>query len=377
MSDSAAQPPAVALDLEVLLAPSAGPSGTGPDLRFDPIYSAIVEARREENLRLPQGVWTREIKRSDWPLVEQLCGEVLRERSKDLQVASWLTEAWIHRRGFAGLAPGLRLLAALCRRFWPDLHPQIDEGDLGPRLAPFEWLNTRIPILLRNLPVVVAAGNADESYTWTDYVNAQLLEGLRQRDPKAVERSEAAGAVTLAAFATVRTRTETKFWNQMNAGLAAARSALIALDEVLATACGRDAPGLGAIADALRDLSNLASAALSERQPPTLPQRLFARVSSNPAAAPAGAPPPAIERPTRENAYARLLEIADLLQALEPHSPVPYLIRRAIEWGDMSFAQLVMNFSHAGLQLDQLIDVLGLGAMADEAEDAAGDRRKP
>lgn len=370
MNDPAAQAPASARDLETLLAPLDDPSGAGIDLRFDPTYNAIVEARREENARLPQGVWTRDVKRSDWPLVEQLCTAVLRGRSKDLQIASWLTEAWIHRLGFAGLAPGLRLLAALCQRFWPDLHPSIDDGDLGPRLAPFEWLNTRIPVLLRNLPVVVAASNSEESYTWTDYVNAQLLEGLRQRDPKAVDRSEAAGAVTLAAFTTVRARTAASFWNQLTAALGAARGALAALDAILAAACGREAPGLGAIADALRDLSNLTSVALAERQSASPPRQSAGRTASSPAAAPVGVQPPASERPTREDAYARLAEIAELLQTLEPHSPVPYLIRRAIAWGDMSFAELVMNFSHAGLQLDQLMDVLGLGALAGEPEDS-------
>jgi type VI secretion system protein ImpA len=44
---------------------------------------------------------------------------------------------------------------------------------------------------------------------------------------------------------------------------------------------------------------------------------------------------------TREDVYARLAEAADLLQQMEPHSPVPYLIRRAIEWGNLPFPQLM------------------------------------
>ena len=375
MNDLAAQPPPSARDLDALLTPLDGPSATGADLRLDPIYAAIVEARREENARLPQGVWTRDLKRADWSLVEQLCHEVLSARSKDLQVASWLTEAWIHRVGFAGLAPGLRLLAALCQRFWPNLYPPIEDGDLSSRLAPFEWLNARIPVLLRNLPVVVAANNPDESYTWTDYINAQLLEGLRQRDPKAVEKSEAAGAVTLAAFANVRSRTDAKFWNQITKALEAATGALAALNGTLAGTCGRDAPGLGGVADAIRDLSNLTSVALTERQSTPPPPPSAGRVSPNPPSASPAAPLPEGAL-TREDAYARLAEIADLLQAVEPHSPAPYLIRRAIEWGEMSFAELVMNFSHAGLQLDQLIEVLGLGAMVEETEQATLNRHK-
>jgi type VI secretion system protein ImpA len=371
-----ASPPIAALDLATLLAPLAGPAVTGADLSFDPIYNAIVEARRVENGRLPQGVWTRDVKRSNWALVEQLCSEALRTRSKDLQLASWLSEAWVHRFGFAGLSPGLGLLAGLCERFWPELYPPFDDGDLTARLAPFEWLNSRIPIVLRNLPVVVAANNPEESYTWTDYVNAQLLEGLRQRDPKAVERSEAAGAVALAAFVNVRSRTESAFWKQMTEALEAARGALASLDAILSKTCGRDAPGLGGIGEAIRDLANLAATAQAERQPAPLPS-LAARGARALAAVLSGPQTPAVEQLTREEVYARLAELAEFLEGLEPHSPAPYLIRRAIEWSEMSFAELVMNFAHAGLQIDQLIEVLGLGAMADAIENTGPHQRKP
>ena len=36
----------------------------------------------------------------------------------------------------------------------------------------------------------------------------------------------------------------------------------------------------------------------------------------------------------REDAYRQLRGIADYLARTEPHSPVPYLIYRAVEWGE-------------------------------------------
>ena len=83
---------AAPIDIGALIVPLEGSGETGPDLRFDPAYKAIGEARREENARLPQGVWTRDVKRADWPTVERLCTDILFGRSKDLQVACWLGE---------------------------------------------------------------------------------------------------------------------------------------------------------------------------------------------------------------------------------------------------------------------------------------------
>jgi type VI secretion system protein ImpA len=366
------------VDLADLTAPLDGPRQTGSDLHFDPRYKAISEARREENARLPQGVWARDIKRADWPEVERLCSEILRTRSKDLQVASWLAEAWLHRTGFAGLAPGLRLLSGLCRRFWPNLYPAIDDGDLAPRLAPFEWLNVRFPALLRDLPVVRSGTNPDETYTLTDYMNARLLEGLRQRDAKSVERSEAAGAVSLAAFNAVRDRTDTRFWEDNQGALQDAVAALDELNTALEEACLDDAPGLGAIADASQEILSLTSVALAERRPK--PLAMLRRVITGAPSAQAQAQvPERVAEPastaqphqadwSREDAYAQLAEIADLLERQEPHSPVPYLIRCAVAWGSMSFAELVMSFSNAGLDLGKVFEVLGLANISGSPE---------
>jgi type VI secretion system protein ImpA len=363
---------AAPIDISALTAPLDGPGGTGPDLRFDPAYKAIGEARREENARLPQGVWTRDVKRADWATVEHLCSDILVGRSKDLQVACWLAEALLHRIGFAGLPPGLELLTALCERFWHDLHPAIDQDDLGARLAPFDWINARFPALLRNLPVVRSANNHEQTYTLTDYANAQLLEGLRQRDPKSVERSEAAGAVTLAGFVAVRERTDMRFWAENKTSLQAAKAALKALNEALEKACGREAPGLGAIGDAIEDILNLTAAALSSRRPePFSLLRRTAGDQASPDIRPAmliGQPPPVASQ-SREDAYAQLAKLAEVLHRLEPHSPVPYLIRSAVAWGNISLAELVMIFSNAGLDVGKVFEVLGLTNSAEYTPD--------
>lgn len=358
--------PPETLALDALLAAIAGPSRTGTDLRWDPVYRAIAEAGRDENPQLPQGVWARDVKRADWAEVERLCVDVLRRRSKDLLIAGRLTEAITHRQGFAGMATGLRLVQLLSEHFWPDLYPAIDDGDLVPRIAPLEWMNNRFSTLLRSLPVVRTQDGKQKACTWTDYANAQLLESLRQRDPKSVDRSEAAGAVTMATFAAMRDRTDITFWQQNLAALHRGQSALADLNATLEDRCGREAPGLSAIGGAITDILNLTELWLAERQPKPLPSSWHE--NPPPVPSPAPADPPARHGESkivsREEAYARLAVIADFLQRTEPHSPVPYLLHCAVSWGDMTFTQLMALFSSAGLDIAQVFDILGMAAMA-------------
>jgi predicted component of type VI protein secretion system len=44
---------------------------------------------------------------------------------------------------------------------------------------------------------------------------------------------------------------------------------------------------------------------------------------------------------SRADVYQRLAEAADLLEQLEPHSPIPYLIRKAVELGGLPFPLLM------------------------------------
>lgn len=362
---------------DFLLAPIPGTRPTGQDVAYAGDYDAIIEARRADNAALPQGVWQRELKRADWTSVEKLCAETLTIRSKDLQVASWLCEARVHLQGFAGLLGGLALLGELCERFWPDLYPVIEQDDLSARVAPLEWLNDKLPELLRSLPIVGSASDPEEQFSWTDYVNAQRLETVRQRDLASAERAEAAGAVTLARFGAGRDRTATETLKGTESALKDALRALDALNSTLQQDCGKEAPGLGGIRSAVEEILGFLAAELANRQKPT-PLAAMLRRKTPPPAAP-GPPNAAAEAAgsspsprTREEAYRQLSEIAEFLMRTEPHSPTPYLIRRAAEWGEMDLPELVQQLSQSGSDISRLLDALGFASTAGEIEQDQG-----
>src|SRR5262245_50344693 len=101
-------------DIVRLLSPISVDEPTGEFLRYEGTYDRIAALRKEDDPQLDQGVWQASLKRADWPGVEEICLLTIETRSKDLQIAAWLLEAWIHLHGFAGLRQGLQLVADLC-----------------------------------------------------------------------------------------------------------------------------------------------------------------------------------------------------------------------------------------------------------------------
>ena len=98
-----ATPPTI--DLGALLAPIAGDNPAGRNLTYSPEYDTIRDARKAED-DLPQGEWQRETKSAEWHRVVEIGTVSLREKTKDLQIAAWLTEALTKVEEFAGLRDG-------------------------------------------------------------------------------------------------------------------------------------------------------------------------------------------------------------------------------------------------------------------------------
>src|SRR4051794_36189018 len=95
--------------LEELLRPIPGDNPSGKNLRRTAVYDQLKEARRADDPG-PQGDWTRAQKAANFNEVERIAVEVLTTQTKDLQIAAWLTEAWLNLRGIQGFTDGLNLL---------------------------------------------------------------------------------------------------------------------------------------------------------------------------------------------------------------------------------------------------------------------------
>jgi len=63
---------------------------------------------------------------------------------------------------------------------------------------------------------------------------------------------------------------------------------------------------------------------------------------------------------SRGEAYRMLSEAADYLLMHEPHSPTPYLVKRAVSWGNMTLNELLQELVSEHHDLQQIYKLLGM-----------------
>ncbi|HAA05763.1 MAG TPA: type VI secretion system protein TssA [Syntrophobacteraceae bacterium] len=158
-------------DIDTILAPIPGDNPAGEDLRYTPVYDEIKEARRADDENLPVGDWQREPKKAEWGKVISLGLTALAEKTKDLQIAAWLTEALTATEGFAGLAAGLQILNGLLANFWEHLYPPIEDDDLDYRASPIEFLDDRLWLAIKQVPITEPRKTA--GYNWLKWKEAR------------------------------------------------------------------------------------------------------------------------------------------------------------------------------------------------------------
>jgi type VI secretion system protein ImpA len=317
----------LAEELDVLLVPVPGDDPAGQALAFE-LREKLDECRKEINPDdyPPDYPGRPELKRADWDGIIRLVTEALRGSSKDLMLAARLTEALTRKYGFGGCGTGLRLLRRLVEECWDRLLPPIEDGDLEPRAAAFLWLDDptrggRFPTTLRHVPVLRVGDNTVNTLDW---------EKMR----------DGSGRVAPADFEMAVMATPYDFCRAVFDDLNAACVELEPLGRALEARLGPMSPGLLELRKSLESCRLLVTQILERKGPPVTPS------APEPAAPPANGPPApvAVSRSgprSREEIYAQIAAAAAELQRMEPHSPVPMLIRTAVDMAALPFPQLM------------------------------------
>lgn len=311
-----------------LLEPIRDDEPTGSNLRYEQIYDDIREAQREDDPNLPQGEWEAELKRADWRRVVELCETALSDFAKDLRVAAWLTEARFKHLGPAAAAEAVVLIAALCETYWADVFPHDEDEDYEARVDVFDWLNRRLHLAVLHHPLfdlndVRAVSLGD----WEKVVVARLAD-----DPEKSKTSE----IDPADFDRALKSVATSALMDLRTGFESLADAVNALENQLDELMGRVAPSF----KSLREILTLVLRRLDE----PLAKRNDVPAEATEADAPTGSVSDISVRgaiQNRDQAYQLITKIADFLEATEPHSPTPYLLRRVAEWGNKSLMELM------------------------------------
>jgi len=360
-------PAAAVIDVDALLEPIAGENPAGENRQYSGLHDEIREARRADD-NLAQGDWQRELKTSDWDQVIELSRDALLTRTKDLQVAAWLTEAIIQTGGFAGLRDGLKLVRGLHEKFWDGVYPPVEDGDLEARANSVAWLNRQAASALLSVPVTKAPGAA---YSMMQLDEARRLDtppNAASMSPEAIaalneERSRAAsdGRVTTEVFTKARNATRRIFYEETTLLLGECRQELKALDRAMDEKFGRETPGLSELQKSLEKVEGWIEKTVKEKRVEE-PDASAAGAEEAGSGESAGAGPGASSGPikTRQDALKRLAEVADYFRRTEPHSPVSYLVQRAINWGQMPLDAWLNDVIKDGTLLASIRETLGL-----------------
>ncbi|HSB71552.1 MAG TPA: type VI secretion system protein TssA [Candidatus Methylomirabilis sp.] len=258
-------------DLTAILAPIPGDSPAGVDLRYDPVYEEIREARRAED---PLATGGDEPKRSDWEKVGSLSVKALATKTKDLQVAAWLAEALIHTEGFEGFAVGLRVLTGLLETYWDTLHPAVEEGDLESRVGPLEFMNEKLWMAVKSIPLTDP--RVSEGYPLLRYSESRTVgyekDTLNQYgdvdEGKAARRKEmiAEGKLTAEAFDAAVAKSSRAFYESLFASMTACREAFDAFEKVVDASFGRNAPRLAELRTAIEECEQFMKFRMEEKK---------------------------------------------------------------------------------------------------------------
>jgi len=358
-------PAAALIDVEALLAPIAGENPAGENLQYSGLHDQIKEARRADE-DLAQGDWQRELKTADWGEVVDLCRDALASKTKDLQVAAWLTEALIRTGGFAGLRDGLKLARGLHEKFWDGVYPPIEDGDLEARANSVAWLDRQAASAIQAVPITKAAGAAYSFMQMEDAKKLDLPANAAAMSQEAIaalnqerERAAAEGRPTTESFTKARNATRRAFYEETTAVLAECRQELKALDHAMDEKFARETPGLGELQKSLEKVEGWIEKTVKEKrvEEPDASESAAGEEGEGAAGGPAASGGPI---KTRQDALRRLAEVADYFRRTEPHSPVSYLVQRAINWGQMPLDAWLGDVIKDGSLLASIRETLGL-----------------
>ncbi|PQO40025.1 type VI secretion system protein TssA [Blastopirellula marina] len=357
----AAKPPSTTLpakmaevDVAELIAPVSEDRPAGdPDAYSHRLHDQFRELRREEDADDYDDVTRPEVlKQADWSGIVNLAVNALQHESKDLRIVGHLIEGLARTEGINGIADGLDLLKTLLEQCWDNLNPPLDDGPEA-RLAPLANLlddedrGVLFPRTVRRVPLLSNNQGQLTAVDWLQWQQSKIAD----------DQARLSRILTAATGEDVRHAAD-----QAQRAHQTARDIAKLLDDRL----GGEATALLNLQKALEQCQRLLGAELARRPDATAQPEPPAAETATPEATAASAAP-VRSNPTdvsdivarRQEIYRQLSAAADMLEQIEPNSPAPFLVRRAVQLGQLPFPQLMEAIVREQAVLDELKRQIG------------------
>ena len=370
------------IDLEALLSPISEEKPSGETMRYSGLYDEISEARRADE-DVEQGDWKVALKIADFRKVIDLAVPALTSDTKDLQIAVWLTEALAKQHGFAGLRDGLKLVGGLQDKFWETLFPEIDEGDMEGRANAIEWVAMQTSLAIKQAKIT--QGDGYSYFDWEDSKrfdipnNIETLDSAdRAKYSELQEQASKENRVTADRWRVAFAASRRNFYEEVALAIEECWAECKELNRVIEEKFDRNQmPGLGVLEKSLEAVQTQVKKFLEEKRAeepdPEVEEteadgeqvegEVVVATDGSRVAATGGA----IQ--SRAEALKRLGQLAEFFRKSEPHSPVSYLVQRAVKWGNMPLDSWLQEVVKDQSVLYQLRETLGVNTGEPEQTD--------
>jgi len=341
------------IDVESLLREISAEEPCGKYLEYeDQAYRELVEYAKGTPAQYKGDEQIVPGKDPDWTVVQERALDLL-TRSKDMQIALYLTVAALKTERLAGFRDGLAVICGFIERYWDTVYPRLDPSDpdpierknllycLSPRpggavnLDPFSFR-----LRLREVPLCSVPGLGTFNYRDIQLARGEISVPEGTEAPKMADIEAAfAGTPEDALLANVQ-------------ALEDAAGHVRKIQSVFAEHAGTmEAPDfedtLGLLASMRASVAKYvaSSGPVAEAEAP-------AGVAAAPAAvqAPAAAQAVAGEIRSRNDVIRALEKICQYYATYEPSSPVPLLARRAQQLVAKNFLEIINNLAPEAIQ---------------------------
>lgn len=331
------------IDVSSLLAPISADDAVGFDLRQDTtarsLYSRIRDARKAARAAERSNLFDDKSTEADehWRQVFDLSPQALKDSTKDLEIACWYTEALIRRAGFRGLRDGFSLIRQLIENFWDNIYPLPDDDGVATRVAALTGLNGEgaegvliVPIRTTH----ITEGGQSGPFSYWQY--KQAADAQRMTDAQGRGEQIAKNGFSLDDIQNAVEQSSQEFYVNLRDDVRDALDEYKRIGQLLTERCGaQDSPPTSNIVNILTDTLS----AITHIARHKLPEPALAGGAEGDAASGSTATSGPIN--SRAEALKHLGHISQFFRRTEPHSPLSYIIEKAVRWGDMSLGELM------------------------------------
>jgi type VI secretion system protein ImpA len=335
------------VDVSSLVQPISADNAVGLDLRQDTtpqsLYSRIRDARKAARAAERSNVFDDGSTEADehWRQVFDLAPQALKASSKDLEIACWYTESLIRKAGFAGLRDGFSLIRQLIENFWDNIYPLPDEDGIETRVAALTGLNGEGAEGVLITPIRTAhitEGGQTGPFSYWQY--KQALDAQRLTDEQGRAEQIAKNGFSLDDILAAVEQSSQEFYVNLRDDVRDALDEYKRIGQLLNERCGVHAsPPTSNIVNILTDTLGAITHVAGHKLPE--PESAAAAGAEGAGAATPGAAGGPIS--SRAEALKQLSHISQFFRRTEPHSPVSYIIEKAVRWGDMSLGDLMQE----------------------------------